>query len=180
MDIQITIDKAEFDRFASLGPAVVRAARKAGSDALRKMRKTSTQTIRFRKRIKLKVINDSLVMTFPKGAQTLDSLEWRMDVKGTRAPVSAFEPRQRVTGVSVAINAGKRKIIKGAFIARMRSGHVGVWLRDGSKRLPIHELYTTRVSDLFGDNGMVPAVIAQTLRAFDQTFGRVLPLELGK
>lgn len=179
VDIQITIDRAELERFAGLGKGLANAVRKAGGDALRKMRTTSTQTIRFRKRMKLKAINDALVLTFPK-TKELDAMLWRMDVKGTRVPVSAFAPRQRASGVSIAINQGKRKVIKHAFIARMRSGHVGVWQRDGRGRLPIHELYTTRVADIFTDAGMIPAVTLQTLRAFDQTFDRVLPLELAR
>jgi hypothetical protein len=177
--ISITIDRAEIEKFAGLGKSVANATFKAGRDALRKMRTTSTQTIRFRKRIKLKAINDQLVLTYPK-TKELEAMLWRMDVKGTRIPVSAFNPRQVQAGVSVGINAGKRKTIKHAFIATMKSGHTGVWVREGNSRLPIRELYTTRVADLFGDAGMVPAVIAQTLRAFNATFDRVLPLELAR
>jgi hypothetical protein len=178
--VVITIDRDEISRFAGLGGAVERATFKAGRDALRSMRTASTRSIRFRKRMKLKVVNDSLVLTFPK-TKELDSMLWRMDVKGTRMPVKEFSPRQVKAGVSVAINQGKRKTIKHAFIATMRSGHVGVWLRaKGAGRLPIRELYTTRVADLFSDAGMIPNVIAQTLRSFNVTFDRVLPLELGK
>lgn len=178
--VVITIDRAEIEKFAGLGKGVANAAFKAGRDALKVMRTTSRRTIQFRKRFKAKVVNDALVLTFPK-TKELDSLLWRMDVKGTRIPVMAFNPRQVRKGVSVAINQGKRKVIPGAFIATMKSGHEGVYRRVGGvKRLPIRELYTTRVADLFADAGMIPAVVAQTLRAFDVTFSRVLPHELGK
>jgi hypothetical protein len=178
--VVITIDRAEIEKFAGLGKGVANAAFKAGRDALRAMRTASSRSIRFRKRFKLKSVNDALVMTFPK-TKELDSMLWRMDVKGTRVPVMAFNPRQVKAGVSVAINQGKRKTIKHAFIATMKSGHTGVFRRvGGTKSLPIRELYTTRVADLFTDAGMIPAVVAQTLRAFDVTFDRVLPLELAK
>lgn len=45
-------------------------------------------------------------------------------------------------GIKVMVTRGKRKMIKGAFVARMESGHVGVFRRgEKGKRLPIEELY---------------------------------------
>lgn len=43
-------------------------------------------------------------------------------------PLAAFSPRQTKKGVSVNI-LGKRKLIKGAFMAQMISGHKGVFAR---------------------------------------------------
>ncbi|MFT3843359.1 MAG: hypothetical protein QM723_40630 [Myxococcaceae bacterium] len=178
--IEITIDRSEIEKFAGLGKGVASAVFRGGSRALRTMRTASTRSIRMRKRIKLRVVNDSLVLTFPK-TKELDSMLWRMDVKGTRMPVKEFQPRQTRAGVSVMINQGQRKVIPGAFIATMKSGHEGVYRRVGGvKRLPIRELYTTRVADLFADAGMIPAVVAQTLRAFNSEFDRVLAMELKK
>jgi hypothetical protein len=43
-------------------------------------------------------------------------------------------------GVSVEVNRGKRTLVQGAFLAMMRSGHVGIFRRRGKARLPIEEL----------------------------------------
>lgn len=42
---------------------------------------------------------------------------------------------------SAGVRVKGRPLLKGAFIAGMKSGHVGVFHRLGPKRLPIHELY---------------------------------------
>jgi hypothetical protein len=58
-----------------------------------------------------------------------------------RLKSGAYSPK---TGVSVVVKRGNRKKIAGAFIATMKSGHVGVFWRKGKKtgRLPVEELYS--------------------------------------
>ena len=55
----------------------------------------------------------------------------RIRIKGARTPLIAFSARQTKAGVAVRIKT--RKIIRGAFIARMPSGHTGVFWRSGRK-----------------------------------------------
>lgn len=45
------------------------------------------------------------------------------------------------TGIKVMVRRGNRKVVKGAFIAKMRSGHIGVFRRSDKKGLPIDELF---------------------------------------
>lgn len=49
----------------------------------------------------------------------------------------------RSTGAGVAVDVQGRKIVEGGtFVARMKSGHIGVFKRTGdSTRMPIHELF---------------------------------------
>jgi hypothetical protein len=49
-----------------------------------------------------------------------------------------LRPRQLKRGVKFG-GPGGRRLIEGAFIARMKSGHLGVYLRRGPARLPIVE-----------------------------------------
>lgn len=44
---------------------------------------------------------------------------------------------------------GSAKTVRGAFIASMRSGHTGLYRRQGQKRLPVKELFSTSVRDVF-------------------------------
>jgi len=53
----------------------------------------------------------------------------KIRVRGRRTPLIAFGAKQTRTGVSVRITT--RKIVRGAFIATMKSGHRGVFWRSG-------------------------------------------------
>lgn len=87
---------------------------------------------------------------------------------GRVLPVRGFKGRQINDGVSVNI-AGQRKVIKGAFIRKMKSGHIGVFMRgkysgrefirrttrnkaqiSTKNDLPIQELYTLSIPRAFG------------------------------
>jgi hypothetical protein len=53
----------------------------------------------------------------------------KIRVRGRRTPLIAFGAKQTRRGVSVRITT--RKIVRGAFIATMKSGHRGVFWRSG-------------------------------------------------
>jgi len=66
----------------------------------------------------------------------------RIRIIGRRIPVIRFGARQTKRGVSYRIKrGGGRKKIAGAFKATMDSGHEGVFVRRGAKRLPIVQQY---------------------------------------
>lgn len=66
---------------------------------------------------------------------------------GRRTKIIRLDAKQTSTGVSYKA-AGGRKFIPHAFIATMPAGHTGVFLRRGSKRLPIDEQYLPAVREL--------------------------------
>lgn len=160
--------------------ALTRALAKAGTDAIRQLKSTSNKTVRQRKRFKVARVNKALPVYYPQNKSDISRLVWRMDVSGAPVPLAEFPYRQTRKGVSVAVNTGKRVMVKGAFVARMKSGHVGIYHRRGKARLPIDEAFTTRVSDVFNDSGMIPELQAKTNAVFRNSFGRLLPVELGK
>jgi|SRR5581483_5356549 len=62
---------------------------------------------------------------------------------------SGPEPsRGKGRGVSYVIQGG-RKVFPNAFIATMKSGHRGVFIRKGKSRLPIKELFGPALSTVF-------------------------------
>lgn len=160
--------------------ALMRAARKSGGDAIRFLKRGSNKLIRSRKRFRVARVNSALPLVFPRGSNSLETLEWRMNVSGAPVPVADFAHRQTRKGVTASINAGKRSLIPGAFIATMRSGHTGVFIRKGKARLPIRETFTTRVSDVFNDAGFIDYLQAGAQARFSASFERLLPLELSK
>ncbi|MFM9860565.1 hypothetical protein RUR49_19065 [Pseudoxanthobacter sp. M-2] len=71
---------------------------------------------------------------------TPSGLEYRIDAKGRYLPLTAFKPRETKRGVSAA-PWGTRQIFASTFFATMKSGHRGVFKREGSGRTPIAELW---------------------------------------
>ena len=159
--------------------AIARALRKAGSTALRDMRSEATKRIRERKRIRIKAIREALVLRRPKGS-SLDGLEFRVDVRGKPIALVQYPHRQTRKGVSVEVNRGKRTLVKSAFIATMRNGHTGVFVRRGAKRLPIRELLGSRPVDALLHKGEAEGVARRGAASLAAAFSRLLPMELSK
>jgi hypothetical protein len=159
--------------------SVVKALRKAGSTALRDMRSEASKRIRQRKRIKPSYISRALSLSRSKGSD-IASMSWALQVSGEPVPLVAYPHRQTHKGVSVEVNRGKRTLLKGAFVASMKSGHEGVFRRRGKARLPIDELRGSRPVDALLHEGEAQAVGERGGKSFAATFVRVLPLEVGK
>lgn len=172
-------------RERGLERALTRALSKAGGDTIRAISAASTRAVRFRKRVKAKRVRDAFRLRFPRGAKHLDDLQWALVVSRQPIPLADYPRSQTKKGVSVGVNKGKRSLIKGAFLATLKSGHSGVFVREkiGSKRvgrLPIRELFSSTVLDVFNDGGMVPAVMERGNQVFKSSFARLLPLEIAK
>lgn len=68
--------------------------------------------------------------------------------RGRRTRLINMGARQTKRGTSVKVSR-QRKIIKGAFIAEMKNGSIGVFSRTSNKRLPIKQLYTIAIPEAF-------------------------------
>ena len=91
---------------------------------------------------------------------------------GKPIPLIQFSARETNAGVSVSVKNG-RKLIKGAFIATMPTGHRGVYVRVGNQHkkvngkwhgLPIKELFGPSIPAAFG-NEIVTAALVNLVRA---------------
>jgi hypothetical protein len=90
-------------------------------------------------------------------------------------PLLAFGARQTRKGVSVKVlRRGGRKLVRGAFIATMKSGHRGVFVRRGAKALPIDE----RFGEMPAQTILRPNVIAEVSEKARARFERELAHEL--
>lgn len=158
--------------------ALKRALRKAGATALRDMRSEASKRIRARKAIKPRYITRAITLRRTGG--DVADMTWAVNVSGEAVPLVAYPARQTKKGVSVEVNRGKRTLVKGSFIATMKSGHKGVFRRTGKARLPIHELRGSRPVDALLHEGEAAGVAERGGTSFGDTFARVLPLEIGK
>jgi hypothetical protein len=182
ISLEFTIDSRDLEpwRNRKIERAIVRALGKAGNDAIKAMRIASTKKIRGRKRMKLGKLNRALPLAYPGDKREITALVWRMDVSGRPIAISEYPARQTAKGVSVQVNVGKRKLIKSAFITILKSGHRGVFRRRGPERLPIEEIFSTKVSDVFADGGFIHEVQTRATEIFASAYVRLLPLELDK
>jgi hypothetical protein len=159
--------------------AIIRALKKAGATALRDMRSEAVKRIRRRKRIKPRFISRALSLRRNRSGD-IASMAWAVDVSGDPVALVAYPHRQTSRGVSVEVNRGTRTLVKGAFVARMKSGHEGVFRRRGKARLPIEELRGSRPVDALLHKGEAQGVAERGGKSFGETFRRVLPLEVRK
>lgn len=179
IDVELNSTELRALRSRNIDRAIVRAMRKARSTSLRDMRSEASKRVRSRKRIKAKAVRQALVKRKPKG-RDIGDMVWGVDVRGDTVPLAVYPHRQTKKGVSVTVNRGKRTLLKGAFVATMRSGHKGVFMRDSKARLPIRELLGSRPVDALLHQGEASAVTKRGRESFQKTFDRVLPLELEK
>lgn len=181
--IQVQTDYASLQHFltATSEEAVWRAGLKAGNDTLRNLRTEAGRRVRAQRRLKAKRVREALRL-FPansrKGARV--RLRWRMGVSGKPVPLYAYGARETKRGVSVNVS-GRRKIVGGAFIATMPSGHTGVFeRRHEHRRLPIDELFSSRVSDVFQDTGFLPKISTWAQERFGEHWRRLVPVEIDR
>lgn len=177
--LKFEVDTRELAAIKGASSAVKRALFKAGATALRDMRSEAKKRIRQRKRIKAGMIGKALHLRRPRG-NVVDGAEWALQVRGGAVGLIAYPHRQTKRGVSVEVNRGKRTLIAGAFIATMKSGHRGIFVRTTKKRLPIRELLASRPVDALLHEGEAEAVQVRGAASMAATFGRLLPIELDK
>jgi len=72
-----------------------------------------------------------------------------ISANGRRIPLAELAAREVRSGVSYRGMDGRRRKIKGAFIAEMSNGHVGVFKRRGRARLPIDEKFGPSIPHVF-------------------------------
>ncbi len=160
--------------------AAGRALLKAGATALRDMRSEARKRIAQRKRIKAKYISRALKLRRSGCGSDIASMSWAVIVSGEPVPLLAYPGRQTKKGVSVEVNRDKRTVLKGAFVASLKSGHVGVFQRRAKARLPIKELFGSRPVDALLHDGEAQGVAARGAKSLADTFGRLLTVELGR
>jgi hypothetical protein len=156
MDIRLNPDSYRMLRETALKFPV------AGSRALNRLsRMVRTEASReIRKDYNLKKSEVDKTMTILPAAK--DRLYVRILARAARIKLYAFGARQnKPAPATVVVKRGRRHTLRHTFIAKMKSGHVGVFLRKNKKDvnkkkhgLPIRELTGPSPADLFGSSHM--------------------------
>lgn len=107
---------------------IARALRKAANGS----RAETARAIKDEYKISSRVVRKSIkIRTFFKAPPKAE-----ITVKGGPLPIYAFKPRKTAAGIKVRIK-GRAVLFPHSFIATMRSGHIGVFARGGSKTYPL-------------------------------------------
>jgi hypothetical protein len=188
IDVKSTIDQVISKRWIAVKDKVLK---QATSRALNKVAALAkTQAAREIKaagyNIKVGAIKKQLTIKKAYGGE----LQAYLKAQGRPIPLINYGARQTATGVSVSVK-GSRKVIKGAFIATMPSGHKGVYVRVGAghKRiikngkvmwtgLPIKQLFGPSIPKAFG-NEVVQRALSEMIQAkFPEVFAHELSFAL--
>lgn len=167
--------------------AMARALRLAGNRASRGLQKDSIGYASARKALPVAEIRDDQKLILPSRKQAISALQWTLYVAGRQVPVAKFPHldtrggfARTGRGVTVKYGPGNIGRLKSAFVARMDSGHLGVFRREkGKSRLPIQELFSSRLPAKFGGEVMT-AYGDGTYRKLAKYYANGLDRELGK
>jgi hypothetical protein len=166
---------------------LTRALRLAGNQAARAMQRESVEQVQRHKYVRGSDLEKRLPLDMPRRSDELEHLVWTERISGKDFPMSRFPTAKGIGGVFAAINRSSkgRQLLRGAFVARMESGHVGVFKREGTKRLPIRELFTVGLAGVFTSTAesssvAVNAALSAARNRMTSAFERGLRRELQK
>lgn len=72
----------------------------------------------------------------------------------------------------------QRKIIAGSFVARMRSGHIGLFARRGKPRLPIDEIYTSAIAQMLDNPEVRERIQEKAAERFEKNLAHEIEFAL--
>jgi hypothetical protein len=156
VDIQCSFRKADFDKVMkrleninekTIKTVISRAAKRAAATGVKEIKKQLAATTT----LKTKKIGEKLDVYGGSNAAV------GINLSGITHSLSDFaftpkKPTPKTPPVVEVIKGRKVVLNKGAFVAKMKSGHVGVYERDTEKALPISQLPGPSVAGSFRAN----------------------------
>jgi len=152
IDLNLEAITAELERFGE------KAAGKASARALNRaamgVRTDGSKQTREHLAVKAKDIKPGLKITRARSGSRPQAV---VTISSRPLPLWLFPHTQRPEGVAVKVmKQGSKKVAKHTFIAQMRSGHKGVFIRQRKggrrvRRLPIDETKTKSLAQVLGD-----------------------------
>jgi hypothetical protein len=173
--ISLRIDPKQLEEArAALSPSEFkRAAKSAINETIRSGITQISKQVRAELNLSASAVKDRMRPRLAK-----DTLEGEITVSRKAVPLIEYKPRQVKKGVTVRVRKnGPRELLKSTFIARMKSGHEGVYERRrkaGGKRfrrLPIDQRFgPTVIGVLAGKPGMLDEATDELSRKLSDRF----------
>lgn len=161
----ISFDKKEMERAQALLKRIPNGTVKAASAAINKtvngVRTDITREITKEYYVKSGVVRKTMTLQRSKPS-TLSAI---IESQGARMPLKKFKvlpgkvqhKGRHNRKIRAAVKKGGGKTLNNAFVAQMRTGHVGVYVRRTNKRLPLKELYGPAIPQMIrsGDTSKI-------------------------
>ena len=183
MPVEVSV-RADFDQAQRMLSGLrSRAIRRAG---VRALNRTASQARTAAAKDMAKEVGQAIGLSkggLKKSIKHVRANRWNLRAKlvvtGRALPLIRFGARKVKQGVSAAA-WGKRKIYKGVFIAKMKSGRKGVFRRTSKDRLPIKELYGPSLPKEFRKKKLVDAMKKEIAITWPKNFQHEMNFELAK
>lgn len=174
--------KKAIKNIKSVEPATRRAFYSALNRTTQMTRTESSRKIRTEYQVKAKDVNKDVIVRRGSVKNLNAELRWRSGniplIRFRSSPSKVPERPPRVLKASVK-RTGLKKI-PGAFVAKMGSGHVGIFVRVGKTRLPIRELYGPAIPVMLNQPGVVDHLQEFAREKMEQRFDHEVNRQLGK
>jgi len=177
-DMDVRADFKQVERMLSV--VQKKAIPKAGSRALNKVVKVAEKTA-------AKGLADDIGIVQKESRKHLrinrarwTELQASIVATGRRLPLMALKAKQVKKGVTYRKQGGGRGRVQSAFIATMRSGHKGVFKRQGKQRRPIQELFGPSIPHVFVKDKISRALLTTTRARWPKLFQHEINRELRK
>lgn len=159
---------------------VIKAQTRAMNSAIRPAKTAAKRSIARQRFLSAKQAEAGLTLVFATEQKQVAQIKGKGRMLAlTKLKTGLGNPKQQALGVKANTRTGKRTLIRGAFIARMPSGHVGVFVRTDKgggpkkvRRLPIQEQRLPSIAHTLTNE--------ETVEAITEKFGAVYPQRLEK
>lgn len=182
MAFRMKVDKAALAALtkvaSSVKQAVDRAARNAGDKAGRQLVTSMQKYVQSKKNLKSAFVRAAMELKRPTQTTGLEAMRWRVKVVGKPVPVAQYPITPGKRGVRARINKGKSTLIASAFVVPAFDG--GVFVRTGKARGPLKQLYTSRITDVLSDAGVIDGLLAQAQTTLRTAMSEGLGAQLAK
>lgn len=170
----IEVTSETIDRVETLLAGIPKGAERAFSNAInRGLSKVKTgATSRVKQVYTVQSSALSAATNTRIGKASTGNLAGYVSFSGAKIPLYKFSvtPKQPGSGkkVRAAVKKGGGTVFDDAFIAEMRSGHVGVFERVGRKRLPVEEFMGLSAAQMIGNENIIEELEAEAQKVVNE------------
>jgi len=179
LDIDVDVSAAQRKLFNMENTVVQQAAARAINRTLSQVKMGAVRELKDEIGSTTGLSSAGLRKSIKERKATRYRLRGELIPSGRAIPLIRFGARQVKQGVT-AKAWGKRKLYKGTFVAKMPSGHKGVYKRTGNKRLPIKEMYGPALPKEFAKDKIVSSMTRIARTAWPRNFNRELKYRLSR
>lgn len=157
----IEISAETIERVETLLAGVPKGAERALSNAmnrgLSKMKTGAAKKVREVYTVQSSAINEATNTRIQKAST--GNLAGYIHFSGYKIPLYKFKVTPKAPGIKKQVTAAVKKgggtAFENAFIAQMKSGHIGVFERETSKRFPIEEKMGLAMAQMVGNQNVI-------------------------